>query len=186
MAAIIKRVGPCQWTPRKPTFETLVRSITFQQLHGKAAATIFARLKKAVGPRFTATGVLRLSEAELRACGLSRQKIASITDLAEHVVRRQIQFSKLSALPDEEIIAQLVQVRGVGVWTVQMFLMFALQRPNIMPLNDFGIRNAVRQAYGLEAMPKAAELLALSEKWHPHCTTACWYLWRSLDTPVGI
>ncbi len=96
MAAIIDRVGPCRWTVRKPTFETLVRSITFQQLHGKAAATIFARLKAAVGPRFTATGVLRLSEAELRACGLSRQKIASITDLAEHVVRRRIQFSKLA------------------------------------------------------------------------------------------
>lgn len=186
MAAIIQRVGPCEWVPRKPTFETLVRSITFQQLHGKAAATIFGRLKAAVGPRFSATAVLRLSEAELRACGLSRQKIASITSLAEHVVRRKIQFAKLPAMPDEQIIETLCQVRGVGVWTVQMFLMFALQRPNIMPLGDFGIRNAVRQAYGLEDMPKPAELAALSLKWHPYCTTASWYLWRSLDTPVGI
>lgn len=186
MAAIIDRVGPCQWAKRKPTFETLVRSITFQQLHGKAAATIFARLKAAVGSSFTATGILRLSEAELRACGLSRQKIASITDLAEYVVRRRIQFRKLPDLRDEEIIETLCQVRGVGLWTVQMFLMFALQRPNIMPLSDFGIRNAVRQAYGLDEMPKPAELALLAEKWHPYCTTASWYLWRSLDAPVGI
>ncbi len=89
-------------------------------------------------------------------------------------------------LPDDEIIETLCQVRGVGVWTVQMFLMFALQRPDIMPLGDFGIRNAVRQAYGLEAMPKPAELTLLAEKWHPYCTTASWYLWRSLDAPVGI
>lgn len=183
MAAIIERVGPCSWTSRKPTFETLARSITFQQLHGKAAATIFARLKKAVGPRFNARGVLRLSEAELRACGLSRQKIASITDLAERVARRQIQFSRLPTLADEQILETLCQVRGVGIWTVQMFLMFALQRPNIMPLSDFGIRNAVRKAYGLEEMPKPAELALLAQKWVPYCTTASWYLWRSLEAP---
>lgn len=186
MAAIIDRVGPCEWTVRKPTFETLVRSITFQQLHGKAAATIFARLKVAVGSPVTATAVLRVPEEQLRACGLSRQKTASIVDLAEHVVRRKIQFSRLGELPDEEIIARLCQVRGVGVWTVQMFLMFALQRPNILPVGDFGIRNAARQAYGLSDMPKPAELVELARKWEPYCTTACWYLWRSLDTPVGI
>jgi DNA-3-methyladenine glycosylase II len=181
MAAIIARVGPCRCVYREPTFETLARSITFQQLHGKAAATIFARLKKAVGRRFTAAGFLRLTTEELKACGLSRQKIASITDLAERVVRREISFRKLQALTDEEIIGLLSQVRGVGVWTVQMFLIFALERPNVMPLTDFGIRNAVRKAYGLEAMPTAAELLEISTKWHPFCSIASWYLWRSLD-----
>lgn len=172
--------------PREPTFETLARSITFQQLSGKAAGTIFQRLRRAVGRRFTAGGLLRLSTEELRACGLSRQKIASLTDLAERVQRREIRFSKLADLDDEEIIALLSQVRGVGVWTVQMFLMFALQRPNVMPVGDLGIRNAVRKAYGLTDTPKPAELALLSEKWHPYCTFASWYLWRSLEGQAGI
>src|SRR5579875_2127417 len=102
MAAIIKRVGPCQIVPREPTFETLARSITFQQLSGKAASTIFGRLRKAVGRRFTAGGFLRLTPEELRSCGLSRQKIASLTDLAQRVARREIQFHKLGNLEDEE------------------------------------------------------------------------------------
>ena len=141
---------------------------------------------KAVGRRFTATAFLKLSADELRACGLSRQKIASLTDLAEHVARRQINFRKLGDLPDEEIVALLSQVRGVGVWTVQMFLIFALQRQNIMPLSDLGIRSAVRKAYGLAELPNPAELAKLSEKWHPYCSIASWYLWRSLDGPAGI
>jgi DNA-3-methyladenine glycosylase II len=186
MAGIIKRVGPCLLAAREPTFETLARSITFQQLHGKAAGTIFERVRKAVGHRFTATALLKLSPEELRACGLSRQKIASLTDLAERVARREINFSKLPALPDEEIIELLSQVRGVGVWTVQMFLLFALERPNVMPLTDFGIRNAVRQAYGLAEMPKPAELAELAKKWHPYCSVASWYLWRSLDVQVEL
>jgi DNA-3-methyladenine glycosylase II len=164
-----------------PTFETLARSITFQQLHGKAAATIFARVKKAVGRRFTASGFLKLTTEELRACGLSRQKIASLTDLAERVAARQIRFRKLQTLEDAEVIAILSQVRGVGVWTAQMFLMFALARPNVMPLSDLGIRSAVQKAYGLNALPDAAEMMRISARWHPYCTLASWYLWRSLD-----
>ncbi|MBV9156406.1 MAG: DNA-3-methyladenine glycosylase 2 family protein [Acidobacteriaceae bacterium] len=186
MAQIIQRVGPCQFAIREPTFETLARSITFQQLHGKAARSIFERLRKAVGRRFTATAFLKLTQEELRACGLSRQKIASLTDLAERVARREINFRKLSALEDAEIISVLSQVRGVGVWTVQMFLIFALQRPNVMPLGDFGIRNAVRKAYGLPELPKPADLARMAEKWHPYCSVASWYLWRSLDVPAGI
>ncbi len=186
MAAIIKRVGPCQIVAREPTFETLARSITFQQLNGKAAGTIFGRLRKAVGRRFTATAFLKLALEELRACGLSRQKIASLTDLAERVKRREIQFHRLHTLEDEQIISMLSQVRGVGIWTVQMFLIFALQRPNVMPLADLGIRNAVRKAYNLQELPKPAELAALSEKWIPYCSIASWYLWRSLDGPAGI
>ncbi|MBV9081446.1 MAG: DNA-3-methyladenine glycosylase 2 family protein [Acidobacteriaceae bacterium] len=186
MAAIISRIGHCEIARREPNFETLARSITFQQLNGKAARTIFDRLHRAVGTRFTAGAFLRLTPDELRACGLSRQKIASLTDLAEHVARRRIDFRKLSRLPDDEIIEILSQVRGVGVWTVQMFLIFALERPNVMPLSDFGIRNAVRKAYGLSEMPKPAELAEISRNWHPYCSIACWYLWRSLEGPAGI
>jgi DNA-3-methyladenine glycosylase II len=165
----------------EPTFETLARSITFQQLSGKAARTIFERLQKAVGRRFTAAAFLRLSAEELRACGLSRQKIASLTDLAEHVASRRISFSKLQHFSDEGIIELLSQVRGVGVWTAQMFLMFALERPNVLPTGNLGIRNAVRKAYGLSEVPKPAEISKYAEKWHPYCSLACWYLWRSLD-----
>ncbi|HEY3939282.1 MAG TPA: DNA-3-methyladenine glycosylase 2 family protein [Bryobacteraceae bacterium] len=186
LAQIIERVGPCRFSSREPTFETLARSITFQQLHGKAAATIFGRVQKAVGRRFTARGFLRLSQEELRACGLSRQKIASLTDLAERVARREINFRKLADLEDEEIIVLLSAVRGVGVWTAQMFLMFALERPNILPLADLGIRSAVRKAYGLTELPKPAELAKLGEKWRPYCSIASWYLWRSLDGQADI
>jgi DNA-3-methyladenine glycosylase II len=186
LAAIIQKIGPCQLTPREPTFETLARSITFQQLSGKAAGTIFERLRKAVGRRFTAAAFLRLSEEELRACGLSRQKIAALTDLAGHVAARKINFAKLKDLEDLAVIELLSQVRGVGVWTVQMFLMFALERPNVMPTGDLGIRNAIRKAYGLEQMPSPAEVLKIAEKWHPYCTFAAWYLWRSLEGEAAI
>jgi DNA-3-methyladenine glycosylase II len=186
LAQIIERVGPCVFATREPSFETLARSITFQQLHGKAAATIFGRVSKAVGRRFTSTAFLKLSADELRACGLSRQKIASLTDLAERVARREINFRKLADLEDEEIIVLLSAVRGVGVWTAQMFLMFALQRPNVMPLADLGIRSAVRKAYGLPELPKPAELAKLAEKWHPYCSIASWYLWRSLEGQADI
>ncbi len=186
LARIIQRVGPCRFVNHKPTFETLARSISFQQLSGKAAATIFGRLQKAVGRRFTAAGLLKLSPDELRACGLSRQKIASLTDLAERVVRREINFNKLPRLTDEQIIETLSVVRGVGVWTVQMFLMFALERPNVMPCGDLGIRNAIRQAYSLAELPKAAEIQAISGRWQPYCSVASWYLWRSLDGQAGM
>ena len=186
LAAIVKRVGPCKMAVREPTFETLARSITFQQLSGKAAATIFQRLRKAVGRRFTATAFLRLNDEQLRACGLSRQKIASLTDLAMHVAGRKLSFRKLASMSDEQVIEELSRVRGVGLWTVQMFLIFALQRPNVLPLGDLGVRNAVRKAYGLPAMPKPTEVAQIAEKWHPYCSIATWYLWRSLDGSAEI
>lgn len=181
LAEIIARVGPYRLMTRKATFETLAKSITFQQLSGRAAGTIFKRLKTAAGGRLTPHSFLRLSEEELRSCGLSRQKIASITDLAERSSRREIQFSRLRTLSDDEIIELLCHVRGVGVWTVQMFLMFALERPNVMPLSDLGIRNAIQRAYKLDVAPKPADLARISESWHPYCSVASWYLWRSLE-----
>lgn len=186
MATIIQRVGPCQFAVREPTFETLARSIAFQQLNGRAAATIFDRVRKAAGRRFTARAFLKLTPEQLRACGLSKQKTASLRDLAARVERGEIKFRKLVDLQDEEVIATLSQVRGVGVWTAQMFLMFALKRPNVMPLADLGIRNAVRKAYGLEDLPRAGDLSKFAEKWQPYCSVASWYLWRSLEGAADI
>lgn len=181
LSKIIEQVGPCRFTLLQPNFETLARSITFQQLHGKAASTIFARVRKAVGRSFTATAFLKAGSEQLRACGLSRQKLASLTDLAEHVVSRKISFQKLPGMENDAVIKTLTQVKGVGEWTAQIFLMFALERQDVLPTGDFGVRNAVRQAYGLSELPKPAELAKIAEPWHPYCTVASWYLWRSLD-----
>jgi DNA-3-methyladenine glycosylase II len=186
LAAIIERVGPYRLQLREPTFETLVRSIVYQQVSGKAAASILARVLQAVGPRFTANAVLRLTPEELRACGLSTQKTAYIRDLAEKVALRQVNFRKLALLSDDEVIERLTRVKGIGVWTVQMFLMFALERPNVFPHGDLGVRNAIHRAYNLPEAPKPADLLRISEPWHPYCSVATWYLWRSLDGPAGI
>ena len=164
MARIIERVGPYVAAQVDPSFKTLARSITFQQLNGRAATVIFGRLCKAAGRRLTASAFLKLTVVQLRECGLSRQKIASVTDLAEKVTKREIQFNKLSELHDEQVIAVLSKVRGVGVWTAQMFLMFALHRPTVFPFGDLGIRNAIRKAYGLPDLPKAAELLKIAGK----------------------
>jgi DNA-3-methyladenine glycosylase II len=186
LARVIKAVGPYKLVRREPTIETLCRSIVYQQVSGKAAATIFARFKKAVGRRFSAKNILKLSPEELRACGLSKQKVSYLRDLAERTVRKEIDFRRLSSMSDEEVIQHLTQIKGVGVWTVQMFLLFALERPNVMPVGDLGVRNAIARAYALEAPPKVAEILALSQSWHPYCSVATWYLWRSLDGPAEI
>jgi DNA-3-methyladenine glycosylase II len=186
LAEIMKTVGPYRLVPREPNFETLARSIVYQQISGKAAASILSKLKVALGRRFTAPAVLRLSDEELRACGLSSQKIAYLRDLAEKVAARHIRFGKLHTLADQEIIEHLTQVKGIGVWTVQMFLMFALERPNVFPSADLGVRNAIQRAYNLPSAPTLQDLLRISACWHPYCSVATWYLWRSLDGPAGI
>lgn len=186
LAEIIKTVGPYCLVPREPNFETLARSIVYQQISGKAAASILAKVKEAVGRRFTAPALLRLTDQELRACGLSSQKAVYLRDLAEKVASRQIRFGKLHTLTDQEIIDQLTQVKGIGVWTVQMFLMFALERPNVFPSADLGVRNAIRRAYNLPDIPTVQDMLRISACWHPYCSVATWYLWRSLDGPAGI
>lgn len=186
LAGLIAKVGPYQLATREPSFETLCRSIVYQQVSGKAAATIFARLAKEVGRRFSARALLALEPADLRACGLSQQKASYVRDLAERVVKRQIDFRKLASLSDEEVIERLTQVKGVGVWTAQMFLIFALERPNVLPVLDLGVKNAVIRAYGLETPPKPTDLAKIAEPWHPYCSVATWYLWRSLDGPAEI
>lgn len=181
LAAIMERVGPYKIQYREPVFETLVRSIVYQQLSGKAAATIFSRLAAAVGEPFTPQAVLKITPRRMQSLGLSRQKRDYIRDLAKQSAAGKIDFSQFPALDDETIIAQLTEVKGIGVWTVQMFLMFALQRPNVLPVADLGIRTAMKRAYSLEELPKPAEMHRIAKAWHPYCSVASWYLWRSLD-----
>jgi DNA-3-methyladenine glycosylase II len=187
MAAVIDCVGPYRIRYTDPEFGSLVRSIVYQQLSGRVASVIFARLTAATGLPIRPSAVLRLTPEQLRAAGLSKQKAAYITDLAARA--RSIQFSRLPRLSDDEIIARLTSVKGVGVWTAQMFLLFSLRRPDVLPTGDLGIRAAIRRAWGLDELPTPKQVEAIGAPWHPWCSVASWYLWRSLeltpDKPVG-
>jgi DNA-3-methyladenine glycosylase II len=184
LAAIIERVGPCRLTFREPTFETLVRSIAFQQLNGKAAKTIYDRLVAAAGGSLTPGSILALKPEQMRAAGLSRQKLSYIRDLAERTRSGEIDFALLPAMTDEDVIEHLTRVKGIGEWSAQMFLMFALRRPNILPTADYGVRAAIKKNYRKRKLPDHKQIVKLARVWHPYCSVACWYLWRSGETIV--
>jgi DNA-3-methyladenine glycosylase II len=186
MGGIIDLVGDYRIEFREPEFETLVRSIVYQQLSGRVASVIFGRLAKAAGGRLTPKNILKLRPARMRAQGLSAQKTAYIRDLARHTRDGHVVFEELDGLADEEVIERLTKVKGIGVWTAHMFLIFALRRTNVLPTGDLGIRAAIRKAYGLTDLPKPQEIENLAERWHPYCTVASWYLWRSLDPTANL
>ncbi len=184
LARVIHRVGECRFAPKEDHtyFEALARSIVFQQLSGLAANTIYGRFAAlfAPNPPNPAT-LLALEDEPLRAAGLSRQKIGYLRDLAARCEDGTIRIDSLEALPDDEIIRELVQVRGVGRWTAQMFLIFRLGRPDVLPELDLGIRKAVQQVDALPDMPAPAAVLERGAPWSPYATIASWYLWRSLE-----
>lgn len=185
LAAIIEQVGPFSMSYREPAFPSLARAIVFQQLNGKAALTIWNRLEEKTGSPVTPEAVLKLRMPILRKVGLSKQKAGYLRDLAKRAASGEIDFAALPLLPDEEVIAALTQVKGIGVWTAHMFLMFALQRPNVLPTGDYGIRAAMQRHYRLRSMPEPNRMLKIAKTWHPYCSIACWYLWRSLDAPAA-
>jgi DNA-3-methyladenine glycosylase II len=182
MAKIIEKAGPFRMEYREPCFETLVRSIVYQQLSGRVAAVIFARLHAAAGEEtLTPAGVMKLRPERMRRVGLSAQKTLYIRELAKHTRRESVVFESLPDLEDALVIEHLTRVKGIGVWTAQMFLMFALKRPDVLPVADLGIRSAMKRAYGLEELPKPAEMEKIAAAWKPYTSVACWYLWRSLE-----
>jgi DNA-3-methyladenine glycosylase II len=181
LSAIIERVGPYGMKYVEPKFENLVRSIIYQQLSGKVARVIAQRLWDAVKGEVTPERILKLRPSRMRSLGLSTAKTAYIRDLARHTRDGKLNFEQLPALTNEQVIECLTQVKGIGVWTAQMFLMFSLQRHDILPTGDLGIRNAMRKAYNLEELPTPAEMEQLALSWRPYCSVASWYLWRSLD-----
>jgi DNA-3-methyladenine glycosylase II len=192
MATIIERIGPFKMRYREPSFDAMARSIVFQQLHGKAAATIFERVRCAClngsvqdGDGLTPASILALSEQQLRACGLSRQKLSYLRDLAQRTAAGEIDFARLPGMSDEDVIEHLTRVKGIGVWSAQMFLIFALRRPNVMPTADYGINVAIKRAYGKRQMPKPKQILKISRPWQPYCSVACWYLWRYAELKDG-
>jgi DNA-3-methyladenine glycosylase II len=181
LAGIIEKVGPYRPRHATPDFENLARSIAYQQLHGKAAATIFGRLLTACNACLTPESVLKLTIEQMRACGLSKQKLSYIRDLAEKTISGDINFEQLPSMDDEDVIEHLTRVKGIGRWSAQMFLMFALQRPDVMPVVDLGINMAIKKAYRKRKLPRPAQILKIAEPWRPYRSAACWYLWRSMD-----
>jgi DNA-3-methyladenine glycosylase II len=167
-------------------FQALVRSIVFQQLSGKAAGTILSRFN-ALYPTGAPTPeqVLATKEDVMRSAGLSRQKIGYLRDLAAKVVSDELPLHEVESMSDDDLIDHLVQVKGIGRWTAQMFLMFRLGRLDVLPELDLGIQNAIKRAYRKRKRPTPKDVKKIGAKWSPHSTVACWYLWRSLDNGDG-
>lgn len=181
LARIMAQVGPLMIAHRRERFQSLVRAIIFQQLAGRAALAIYERFVKAIGNgRFpTPAQVIGAADDDMRRAGLSRGKMAYIRDLARHVRDGSLNFRRFARMEDEEIIADLVRVRGIGRWTAEMFLMFNLRRPDVLPVDDLGFRSAVAKAYGFSALPTAKELRSMGERWRPYRSAAVWYFWQS-------
>jgi DNA-3-methyladenine glycosylase II len=185
MGALIRRVGPCGLAVRKHSpFETLVRAIAHQQVHGRAARAILGRfIALFPGRRFpTPADIVGVSARKMRRAGFSRAKIRSIKDIARKaragVVPTRAECHRLS---DEELIERLTALRGVGQWTVEMLLIFTLGRPDVLPVDDFGVREGFRVAYGRRSQPKPRQLRRYGERWRPHRSAAAWYLWRAVE-----
>jgi DNA-3-methyladenine glycosylase II len=185
LAAVMERVGPCRFEPRRDgtDFEAVLRSIIYQQLSGKAAATIHGRVMALLGGAPTPAAIAVTPDESVRAAGLSRQKTSYVRDLAHQAASGTVPFDSLDALDDDAVIAALTSIKGVGRWTAQMFLMFRLGRPNVLPAEDLGIRKGVQLAYRTRGLPPPKRVLTLGRSWSPYATIASWYLWRSLELP---
>jgi DNA-3-methyladenine glycosylase II len=184
IAALIKEHGPCGLAAaqRVDHFSALVKAITSQQLSTKAAATIYKRLLDLMPDGHPVPAAIEaLTDDQLRQIGYSRQKGSYIRDLCRHVSEGTLDLDILPTLEDEAVIAALTQVRGIGRWSAEMFLMFRLHRPDVLPVGDLGIVNAIHRAYGLRKTPTPERIRKIGEAWRPYRSVACWYLWRSLD-----
>jgi 3-methyladenine DNA glycosylase/8-oxoguanine DNA glycosylase len=188
LAGVIEAVGPCRIrvNAEGSHFQALTRSIVFQQLSGKAAATILSRVTALFRDGVaTPEAVQATTDEQLRAAGLSRQKISYMRDLSSKVAGGELPLDAVDTMDDDDLIDHLVQVKGIGRWTAQMFLMFRLGRRDVLPELDLGIQNAIRRAYRMRKRPTPKQVKRVGAKWAPHSTVACWYLWRSLDNGDG-
>ncbi len=188
MAAAIEVVGECDLLPREDGthFDHLVRAIVYQQLSGRAAATIHGRFLASCAPEglLSPETVLASGDDVLRSCGLSGAKSAAVKDLALHVLERKLPLDQLATMSDQQIIDALVAVRGIGPWTAQMFLMFRLGRPDVLPVLDLGVRKGAQRIYNTRALPDAARLEKIARKWRPWASVGSWYCWRILDVKI--
>lgn len=188
LARVIEIVGPCriQLRTEGTHFQALARAIVFQQLSGKAAGTIMSRFNALYPDNLPAPdAVLATSDEQMRAVGLSRQKTAYLRDLSLKVETGVLPLDAVEHMTDDDLIEHLVQVKGIGRWTAQMFLMFRLGRPDVLPELDLGVQNAIRRAYRMRKRPTPKQVKRIGAKWSPHSSVACWYLWRSLENGDG-
>lgn len=184
LAPVIAKYGLTNMRPHNNYYQELVDSIISQQLSVKAAAAIEQRFRYIFGGEFpTPEQILTVSLDDLRAIGFSYAKGKYVQDLAQHVIDGKLKFDHLDDLSNDEVVAELTAVKGVGEWTAHMFLMFCMGRSDILPVGDLGIRNGIRQLYGLKHAPSPEEIRKIAKKnhWHPYESIACWYIWRSLD-----
>ncbi len=182
MRDVIRRAGPFTLKRHRNRFRALVFSIVSQQISGKAAASIRARLIEYLKPNpISAQSIARLTPEELRSVGMSSQKTAYLLDLANRVARRELRLDRMARLSDEEVIEALIQVKGIGVWTAQMFLIFSLGRLDVFPHDDLGVRSAIRNLYGLDELPNKEVSHRIATPWRPYASIASWYCWRSLE-----
>jgi DNA-3-methyladenine glycosylase II len=181
LRAIIERVGPCRIEFGPAEFSSLAEAIVYQQLNGKAALTIFRRFAELAGEPLTPEGILKLSDEQLRSVGLSKQKSAYLKDLAAKTAAGLLDFARLPELSDAEVIEHLTQVKGIGVWTAHMFLIFSLRRPDVLPTGDYGVQMAIKKHYKKRKLPKPKDMEKIAKCWAPYRSVACWYMWRSLD-----
>jgi len=186
LAAIIRTHGACSLGEARDRFDhfaMLVRAIVFQQLSTKAATTIHGRLLAATANGMTPAALAALTDGQLRTAGISKQKASYLRDLCEKVAAGVVPLDAVDTMADEEVIIALTQVKGIGRWTAEMFLIFRLQRPDVLPVGDLGLLTAIQKVYNLRKKPTPARMLKLGEAWRPYRSIACWYLWRSLDPP---
>src|SRR4051812_48021145 len=181
LRAIIERVGPCRMEYGPAEFSSLAEAIVYQQLNGRAAVTIFDRFADLAGRPIRPEGILRLTDEQMRSVGLSKQKSAYLKDLASKTAAGVLEFARLPELSDEEVIQHLTQIKGIGVWTAHMFLMFSLRRPNVLPTGDYGVQMAVKKHYRKRKLPKPKDMEKIAKAWEPYRSVACWYMWRSLE-----
>ena len=186
MARVVDLVGPCRFRPVSDAthFHHLTRAIVYQQLSTKAATTIFGRVVALCGGTLDPVSVLAQSDDALRAAGLSGQKTRYVKDLATHTRDGLLPFERVEAMEDDDVIAALTRVKGIGVWSAQMFLISRLGRLDVLPVLDLGIRKGVQRAYGLRRLPAPRYVERLGKRWSPYATIASWYLWRLLDQPA--
>ncbi|HMO13863.1 MAG TPA: DNA-3-methyladenine glycosylase [Pirellulaceae bacterium] len=182
MRSIVKRVGPCQITTKRDRFVALAASIVSQQISGAAARTVWGRLESALLPDpVSPEAVARFSIERLRDVGISRQKATYLLDLSEKCLNGDIELNKIARLENEGVIENLTRVKGIGRWTAQMFLMFSLCREDVLPVDDLGIKTAIKTEYELSELPNSKQIESIAQPWRPYATIACWYLWRSLE-----
>ncbi len=183
VGGLIDTHGPYRPRPAMDHYESLLRTILFQQLNGTAAATIRDRWLALYGDRYpTPSELLATTDEAFRGAGVSRQKAGYMRDVAAHVLAGTLDLEVLESLPDDEVVRQITAVKGLGEWSAHMFLMFQLGRPDVMPVGDFGVRNGMRLAYGLPSMPTPAEAREIGARWAPYRSVGSWYMWRAVET----